>query len=247
MAAKSSKQPASRTAGAKKPKAKKKRWYKQLWAVYSMTRRHDPAVTWWMAGTFVGVIGLAVLLGALTGQWFFSLAIGLSTAVLVPLTIMGRRAERAAYAQIEGRPGAVSAALGTIRRGWSVESEPSSVDPRTQDMVFRAVGRPGIVLVSEGPANRVGKLLDAEQRRISRVLPTVPIHVIQCGRDEGQVPLNRLVRKVQKTRSRGSKLTAAETGEVAKRLKALGSARPPIPKGIDPMRVRPDRKGMRGR
>ena len=35
--------------------------------------------------------------------------------------------------------------------------------------------------------------------------------------------------------------------EVTKRLKSLGGAGLPVPKGIDPMRARPDRKGMRGR
>ena len=38
-----------------------------------------------------------------------------------------------------------------------------------------------------------------------------------------------------------------EVGEVTKRLRALGGVRLPVPKGIDPYRVRPDRKGMKGR
>ena len=42
-------------------------------------------------------------------------------------------------------------------------------------------------------------------------------------------------------------LTKAEVGEVVKRLQALGAVKMPVPKGVDPMRVRPDRKGMRGR
>jgi len=101
-----------------------------------------------------------------------------------------------------------------------------------------------VVLVSEGPAARVGKLLESEKRRVARVLPNVPIHLIQYGNEEGQVPINRLVRTVQKLKG---KLTAAETAEIAKRLKALGAIRLPVPKGIDPMRARPDRRGMRGR
>ena len=42
-------------------------------------------------------------------------------------------------------------------------------------------------------------------------------------------------------------LTKLEADQVKKRLKALGGARLPIPKGVDPMRARPDRKAMRGR
>jgi hypothetical protein len=42
-------------------------------------------------------------------------------------------------------------------------------------------------------------------------------------------------------------LTKTEAAQVAARLKAIGGVRPPIPKGIDPMRMRPDRKGVKGR
>jgi hypothetical protein len=228
----------------KKPKARKRRWYRQLWDVFQMTRRQDPNIVWWLALGFVAVLAVTVVIGLLTEQLLYTLIIGVPTAVLVALVILGRRAERAAYTQIEGQPGAAAAALSTLRRGWTVEKEPVAVDPRTQDMVFRAVGRPGVVLVSEGPATRVGRLLESERRRVARVLPDVPIHLVQLGKDEGQVPIGKLARTVQRQRG---KLTPAETAEISKRLKALGAARPPIPKGIDPMRVRPDRKGMRGR
>lgn len=237
MAAKSS--PPSKT-----PKARKRRWYRQLWDVYQMTRRQEPRVTLWIVLAFVGVLALATVVGLLTDQLPYALVIGVPTAVLVGMIILGRRAEHAAYTQIDGQPGATAAALGTLRRGWAVETEPVAVDPRTKDMVFRAVGRPGVVLVSEGPAARVGRLLEAERRRVVRVLPTVPVHLIQCGNEEGQVPLKKLMRAIQRQKG---KLTPTETAEVSKRLKALGAARPPIPKGIDPMRMRPDRKGMRGR
>jgi hypothetical protein len=42
-------------------------------------------------------------------------------------------------------------------------------------------------------------------------------------------------------------LTKAEVAAVNKRLKALGGMRPPLPAGVDPNRVRMDRKAMRGR
>ena len=42
-------------------------------------------------------------------------------------------------------------------------------------------------------------------------------------------------------------ITKDEVSEVAKRLRALGGVRPPIPKGIDPTRARPDRRATRGR
>ncbi|GIG27456.1 DUF4191 domain-containing protein [Cellulomonas marina] len=228
---------------AKAPKVKKRRWYHQLWQVFQMTRRQDPAITPILLGTIAVVLLLAVVISLLTGSWLWFVAL-LPFAVLAPMVVLARRAETAAYTQIEGQPGAAMAALGTIRRGWSFTQEPVAVDPRSQDLVFRGVGRAGIVLVSEGPAGRAARLLEAERKRTARVVNGVPIHLVQMGDGEGQVPLRKLPRTVQKMRPT---LTKQEVGEVTKRLTALGAARPPIPKGVDPYRTRPDRKGARGR
>ena len=59
-----------------------------------------------------------------------------------------------------------------------------------------------------------------------------------------EVPLSKVPKAVQKLKKT---LTKQEVYAVDKRLTALGAARLPLPKGIDPMRARPDRKGMRGR
>ena len=45
----------------------------------------------------------------------------------------------------------------------------------------------------------------------------------------------------------GYQRSSAEVTEVARRLRALGGVRMPVPKGVDPLKARPDRKGMRGR
>ncbi len=223
---------------------KKPRWYKQVWDAYQMARQHDPAVTWWIVGAFVGVLAVGAVIGALTHNLFYFLVLAIPFALLAGMYTLARRAETAAYGRIEGQPGAALAALGTIRRGWSFGDEPVAVDPRTNDLVFRGLGRPGIVLISEGPSSRAEKLLEAERKRTARVASGVPITLIQMGNDEGQVPLRKLPRAVRKLKP---KLTKAEIAVVSKRLTALGAARLPIPKGIDPMRARPDRKGLRGR
>ncbi|MBO1750624.1 DUF4191 domain-containing protein [Actinotalea sp. BY-33] len=230
--------------GGKPAKVKKTRWYHQIWQAYQMTRRADPAVTWWMLAVFVGVLAVALVIGLLVNMVIYLLVVGLPFAFLGALFLLARRAEAAAYSQIEGQPGASISALRTIRRGWDFPEEPTAVDPRTQDLVFRGIGRPGIVLVGEGPAHRIPKLLEAERRKVSRVLPNVPVILIQSGREEGQVPLRKLPRTVQKLKP---SLTKQEVSEVTKRLKALGGARLPVPKGVDPYKARPDRKGMRGR
>jgi hypothetical protein len=233
---------------AKPPKQKKRRWYHQVWDVYKDVRKQQPSITWILLGIIVGGVALGLGIGLLTGRTLYMVYLGIlgfMFSLLGAMFLLARRAEKFAYQRIEGQPGAVSAALGTIRRGWNIESEPVAVDPRHQDMVYRAIGRPGVVLVSEGPPHRVGKLLESEKRRITRVIPNVPVTFIMEGRADGQVPLPGLARTVQRQKR---KLNAQQVAEISKRLRALqGGARLPIPKGVDPLRARPDRKGMRGR
>lgn len=233
-----------KSAEAKPPKVKKRRWYHQIRDIFVDVQRQEPNTVWVILAIVLGSVGLGVAIGFLTLQPILTGIMGLLVAFPIATWFLGRRAERLAYARIEGEPGAVSAALGTIRRGWTVESEPIGVDPRTRDMVFRIVGRPGVVLISEGPANRVPKLLATETRKVSRVIPNVPVVQIQCGGDDGQVPLPKLVRHVQRLKPQ---LTKHQVGEISRRMRALQQTRLPIPKGIDPMKARPDRRSMRGR
>ena len=230
------------TDGGQQKKPKKVRWYHQIHQVYKLTVQHDPATRWWLLGSFLGVIALSVGLGFLFNQVVYLIIIGLPFALLTVMFILARRAERVQYGLIDGQPGASRAVLGTIRRGWSFPEDPVLIDPKTQDVVFRGVGRPGVVLITEGPAKRVVRLVEKEEKRMKRILPGVPVTVIQVGHEEGQVPVSKLVRTVQKLKPR---LNRAELAEVNKRLQALGQVKLPIPKGIDPMRARPDRKGLR--
>lgn len=228
----------------KTKKPKKRRWYHQVYEAYKMTREQDPAVTWWILATFFGIMAVAVLVGLLWSNVWYTTILGVPTGVLAAMFVLARRAESAAYSRIEGEPGASLAALKTIRRGWTFSEEPVAVDPRSRDMIFRGVGRPGVILVAEGPSGRVKRLITAEQKRTARVLPNVPVHVLEVGKDQGQIPLPKLVSKVRKLRPA---LNKHEVSVVIKRLQALGTAKLPIPKGVDPMKARPDRKGMRGR
>src|SRR6478752_1903199 len=221
----------------KEAKAKKPSRLKQIGEVFTMTRRHDPMVPWLMLLVFLGVVAVSFLVGFLLDNWITGLIIGIPLGILAATLILSRRAERAAFAQIENQPGASGAALGTLKRGWITEDQPVAVNPRTQDAVFRAIGRPGVVLVSEGPSNRVKPLVDAERKRLARILPNVTIHVIESGRGEGQVPLSQLAKKMNKLKG---ELTKTEVSAVSKRISSLGG-RLPIPKGIDPYKARPTR------
>jgi len=216
----------------------------QMRQVYGMTRKADPSVTWWMLGVFVGVLAVALVIGFLVGHPIYLTVIGLPLALLGAMVVLARKAEAAAYSQIEGRPGAAGAALRSIRRGWDIQEQPVAVDARTQDSVFRGVGRAGVLLVGDGAPHRVGKLLEAERRKVTRVLPSVPVHVLQAGSGEGQVPLKSLARRVQRLKP---VMTKDEMSQVQRRLRAIGGIRMPVPKGVDPLRARPDRKASRGR
>jgi hypothetical protein len=231
----------------RKPKTdkppKKPGTMKRIGEVFAMTRRNDPNVVWIMLLAFLGVVAVGLLIGFLIRNVVTMLIIAIPLAFLAALFILSRRAERAAFAQIEGKPGAAGAALSVLRRGWILKDEPVAVNARTQDAVFRAIGRPGIILVAEGPVARVKQLVNAERVKMNRIVPGVPVHVVHVGSGEGQVPLQRLSKKLQKMKKN---LTKQEVSAVDKRLSALGT-RMPIPKGVDPFKARPDRKASRGR
>ncbi|HEX2248051.1 MAG TPA: DUF4191 family protein, partial [Arthrobacter sp.] len=119
---------------------------KQIGQVFQMTRRNDPNVVWLMLLAFLGIVAVGLLIGFLINNWVTLLIISIPLGLLAATFILSRRAERAAFAQIEGQPGASGAALSVLRRGWILQEQPVAVNPRTQDAVFRAIGRPGVVL-----------------------------------------------------------------------------------------------------
>ena len=176
---------------AEKPPKKPGR-FAQLRETYRMAKRSDPRIGWISIGSgllvFVAFIGLGFLV---LNPWITGF-IGFSIGMLVAAFLFGRRAERAAYGQIEGQPGAAAAVLNSLRRGWTVT--PAIAVTRQQDIVHRAVGRCGIVLVGEGVPSRVANLLANEKRRHARVAPDAPVYDIIVGDGENQIALRALNR-----------------------------------------------------
>ncbi|SDU65141.1 DUF4191 domain-containing protein [Jiangella alkaliphila] len=206
----------------------------QIRQTYKMARRSDRWVGWITLGILLGVIGLSVVVGIFVGPLWLWIIVGLPIALLGAAIVFGRRAERAAYGQIEGQPGAAAAALGTLRRGW--DTTPMVGANRYQDVVHRAVGRPGIVLIGEGTsAGRVANLLAQEKKRHARVAPEMPVVEVIVGREDGQVPLQRLTRHLNKL---PKNIRPAEVTELRARLRALGSTPIGIPKGPLPKGAR---------
>ena len=122
---------------------------------------------------------------------------------------------------MEGQPAAGAGALQMLRRGWKVD--PVVGFTKQQDVVHRVVGPPGIVLVGEGSSpSRVKQLLATERKKHERVAYGVPIHEVVCGNGEGEVPLPKLVKHVQKL---GREVKPAEMTDILQRLKALDAQR----------------------
>lgn len=223
---------------------KKRRWYHNLADAYRITKRSYPWIGWAIAGAWILTICLALVIAVLMHANYIVWAIlGVLVGGTVAMSLLSFLVRRALYDQIDGTVGSVYAVLSQIKSGWIIPEQPINVT-REQDVIWRIIGRVGVVLISEGPSSHVQPLLLAERKKVQRVVKNVPVHIIQTGHDEGQVELAKLQSKL-----RGFKkiLTKEEVPAVSNRLNALQSNALPIPKGIDPMKARPNRRAMRGR
>lgn len=224
-------------------------YFQNIKDAYTVTRRTFPWVGWAMLGTSLGVVALVLGLAAALGQpvWLWTL-LALMVAATADMAILSLLARRASYSQIAGKPGAAKLVLDQAGKGWFIEENPAAINPTTQDVVWRMVGRPGIVLVVEGPTGRTQKMVAEETKKIRRILSTVPLHVLHVGTEDGQVSLIDLSKTLRRLPTKPTRLTDSEITQVSRRLSSLSAkGLLPIPKGVDPMRARPDRRAMRGR
>ncbi|MDH6139053.1 hypothetical protein P3T35_001042 [Kitasatospora sp. GP30] len=214
----------------------------QIRQAYIMTKQIDTKIGLILGGIGLLTFGVFLAIGFLIGHPIYLGILGFIVAVLAAAIVFGRRAERAAFGQMEGQPGAAAAVLNNLRRGWTANPTPVAVT-RSQDAVYRAVGRAGIALIGEGNPNRVRPLLAAEKKKMARVVADVPVHDIMVGDGEGEVPL----KKLQITLMRLPRaITGAQVTETNDRLRALGDllSRAPIPKGPMPKGARMPKGGQ---
>jgi hypothetical protein len=215
-----------------------------MWQVFQMTRRVDKTALPMMLLAFfvpvlLGVAAALLLTGGNVLALVLYIVVGVMLGFLLLLIVLGRKAERAAYSQIEGQPGAVGAVMKSgLRRAWRAAEMPVAVQGRSQAAVYRAVGRPGVVLVAEGGAGQTRRLVDEERRKVTRILPNVPVHVLNVGPDADSVPLHKLAGRMNKLKS---SINRNEVLAVSNRLQSLGQNGLPIPKGVDPFKVRSGR------
>lgn len=215
---------------------------KQMVQVYKNTRTEDKLLTPILLASFIGPILVSVILAwVIPGNWFSWVLwpiTGILAGLLIAMIVLGRRAETVAYAQIEGKPGAVGAIVqSALRRSWRGSEVPVAMT-RQQDALYRVVGRAGVVLISEGSLQRTRRIAQDEERKLRRALTNVPISHLYVGPDEGAVPLPKLSKSLQKLKPA---LSRNEIAAVYNRLSSLQSSPIGIPKGIDPNRVRAPR------
>src|SRR5262249_9723592 len=161
-----------------------------------IVRKSNPRALPIVALAGIGVLAVFVIVGLFTGLLVPLIILGVPFGLMASMIIFGRYAQSAQYKAVEGQPGAAAAIMQSMRGGWTVT--PAVSANRNMDVVHRAVGRPGVVLVGEGSPNRLASLLAAEKKRVSRVAFDVPIYDLQVGDEEGQIPIRKLQRKLMR-------------------------------------------------
>ncbi|MBV9446846.1 MAG: DUF4191 domain-containing protein [Streptosporangiaceae bacterium] len=205
---------------------------KQIRMVAGLVNRANPRALPIVAASGLGILVVLVVVGLLTGLAPLLIPLGVLLGLLVAVILFGRFAQSAQYSAIEGQPGAAAAVLENMRGNWTVT--PAIAANRNMDVIHRAVGRPGVVLVGEGSPTGVASLLTAEKKRVARVAYEVPIFDFQIGNGEGQVPISKLQRKVMRL---PRNLKPAAVSDLNHRLKALQPSLQ-APKGPIPRNVR---------
>jgi hypothetical protein len=205
---------------------------KQIKMVAGLINKSNPKAMPIVIGSGLGVLAVLVVVGLLIGQVWYFIPLGLLLGLLVAMILFGRYSQAAQFSAIEGQPGAAAAVLQNMRGNWTVT--PGIAGNRNMDIVHRAVGRPGVILIGEGSPNRLASLLAAEKKRVARVAYEVPIYEFVIGDGEGQVPISKLQRKIMRL---PRQLKPAAVSDVNHRLKAL---QPTLqaPKGPIPRNVR---------
>ena len=214
-------------------KAASKQRRSQLWQAFQIQRKEDKRLLPYMVGAFVIIVAASVALGIVAGGFtaYMLIPLGVILGALVAFIIFGRRAQKSVYKKAEGQTGAAAWALDNLRGKWRVT--PGVAATGHFDAVHRVIGRPGVLLVGEGAASRVKPLLAQEKKRTARLVGDVPIYDIMVGNGEGEVPLAKLERHLNKL---PANITVKQIDSLESRLVALGSKIGPaaMPKGPMP-------------
>ena len=205
---------------------------KQIRMVAGIIRKQNPKALPLVALAGIGTLAILVVVGVLIHEAAFLIPLGVLLGLMAAMLLFGRFAQSAQYAAVAGQPGAAAAILQSVRGNWTIT--PAIAANRNMDVVHRAVGRPGVVLVGEGSPTRLPGLLAAEKKRHSRVAYDIPIFDVQVGDQEGQLPIRKLSRHLMKL---PRNLKGPAVADLNYRLKALPQSLQ-MPKGPPPRSAR---------
>ncbi|MFE1645119.1 DUF4191 family protein [Microbacterium sp. P01] len=221
-------------------------FFSQLRSLFTFTRSAYPWLPWVLVGVLLLGIGIGVLVGFLlppVAVWSIILwgLTGLMLGLLGSLMTMTRLSTTAMYKKIDGMPGAAGHVLSSsLGRNWQASETPVGINPKTQEAVYRTIGRGGVVIVGEGARGRLTRLVNEERSKVQRVANGVPITVIYLGHGADDVPIGKLAPTIK---SLPKKVDRATMAAVIKRIDSVSQslASLPIPKGIDPTKARAPR------
>jgi len=216
----------------KDPNAPKKVRFKTIIDAYALAKKQYSFVLLRCFAVFAPLWVIGIGLGAQFGRPGYAAFLTFPLALLGAFFYFTRMASSAAYASIEGEPGAAASVLMSIRKGWTVT--PAVSVNKAQDMVHRAVGKAGVVLVAEGGFG-VRALLNDEKKKMERFAPGVPVHELVIGSGESEVSVRKLQKRMRKF---PKKLSTVQVRELRARLKAVGGMNIALPKGPMPKNMR---------
>lgn len=233
---------------AKRETASEKRpgFFSQIKSLFTFTRADYPWLPWMQIAFLLLGIGLGLVVAYLQEpvQWWNLLLwgfTGLLVGILASMILMTRLSTKVMYRKLDGMPGAAGHVLSTgLGRRWRASDTPVGINPKTQEAVYRAIGRGGIVIVGEGARARLTRLMKEERAKAQRVAHGVPLNIFYIGDGEEDVHISKLSKTIKKLPKAINKATMAA---VIKRMDSVSQslASLPIPKGIDPTKVRAPR------
>lgn len=221
-------------------------FFSQIRSLFRFTREVYSWLPWAQIAILIAGILIGLIIGLLlSGANVLSLVLwgitGLMIGVLGAMFLMTRLSTKAMYAKIDGMPGASGHVLSTsLGRSWQASDTPVGINPKTQEAVYRAVGRGGIVIVGEGTRGRLTRLVNEERVKAQRVAHGVPVTVLYVGHGDDEVGIADLSKTIKKLPKAIDKATMAA---VIRRIESVSQSLSslPIPKGIDPTKVRAQR------
>ena len=204
-------------------------------------KRDRLAIIWLILGTLgpiaAGIVFAIMATGGEPISFVVSIIFGVLAGILGFLIVLGQLTQRLMYSNLQGQPGAVSALIkNQLRRSWRGNDTPIRMN-KNQDIVYRVVGKPGVVIVSEGVRSRVAPLVEDARREVQRIVPGVPVNLLHVGSDG--LTLKEFFPALYKIKGR---VRPAEIVVVSNRLNSI--AKTPasmMPQGIDPTKLRAPR------